>query len=362
MSKELEILFHKDMLNIYTNAKNIGYNASRFKQMVANEGGLTVARKFITNNTPSEGFTSLWELKRLDLTVEALILKEKYQYLFSEYERKKVFERLLEYGYEPYTPTKISGSSIFDYRLFNSDLISKKYIIGLETKYYIITVKVEPLWDSQSINYKYMVYIVEDNIVVKQREVESNLSKSILTEAKRIGVSLLSQINPTVRIEDVTLVNYKQDRPNANPWQKDSLDVLNDLFVEYENSESKWLDISNHDIDSELYEEEEYHLDGASIYYYGKRYERNPFNRAKALEIHGLNCFVCKFNFEKTYGERGKDFIEVHHVNPLSTIKEDVIINPKTDLVPVCSNCHRMIHRKKDEVLSIEQMKAILKL
>jgi 5-methylcytosine-specific restriction enzyme A len=98
--QDLEIQFHKDMLNIYENAKKIGYNASRFRQMVANQGGLTVAKKFIQSNTPSEGFISLWELGSLDLTVEALILKDEYISLFSLEERKIVADRLKEYGYE----------------------------------------------------------------------------------------------------------------------------------------------------------------------------------------------------------------------------------------------------------------------
>ena len=71
------------------------------------------------------------------------------------------------------------------------------------------------------------------------------------------------------------------------------------------------------DIDSEKAEEETYYKDGAIKEYYGKRYERNPENRKKAIEIHGLSCVVCGFNFEEVYGERGKDFIEVHHVKPL---------------------------------------------
>ena len=98
--KELVIQFHKDMLNIYENAKKIGYNASRFKQMVANQGGLNVAKKFIINNMPSDGFTNLWGLGRLDLTVEALVLQGAYKSLFSEEERQVVLDRLKEYGFE----------------------------------------------------------------------------------------------------------------------------------------------------------------------------------------------------------------------------------------------------------------------
>ncbi|WP_120239969.1 HNH endonuclease [Marinifilum flexuosum] len=81
-----------------------------------------------------------------------------------------------------------------------------------------------------------------------------------------------------------------------------------------------------------------------------------------AIEIHGVRCMVpnCSFDFEEHYGLHGKDYIEVHHIKPLSSIKEETKVNPKTDMVVVCSNCHRMIHRKKNEVLSIEKLNELL--
>ncbi|MFC0189455.1 HNH endonuclease [Fictibacillus aquaticus] len=114
------------------------------------------------------------------------------------------------------------------------------------------------------------------------------------------------------------------------------------------------------DIDSEKAEEDDYYKEGIVKEYYGKRYERNLENRKKAIEIHGVTCIVCGFNFSLVYGDRGKDFIEVHHVMPLSTLGQEVLINPKDDLVPVCSNCHRMIHRKKENILSISELKEII--
>lgn len=91
-------------------------------------------------------------------------------------------------------------------------------------------------------------------------------------------------------------------------------------------------------------------------------YERDSANRRRAIEIHGLQCKACGFDFEKTYGERGRGFIEVHHIEPLSTLNKTMKINPKTDLIPLCANCHRMIHRKHDEVLSIEQLRNLIEL
>ncbi len=76
-------------------------------------------------------------------------------------------------------------------------------------------------------------------------------------------------------------------------------------------------------------------------------YERNPKARAACIEEHGCWCSVCGFDFEKHYGEYGKGYIHVHHLVPLSTALEQYVVNPKTDLIPVCANCHAIIHRKR---------------
>ena len=113
------------------------------------------------------------------------------------------------------------------------------------------------------------------------------------------------------------------------------------------------------DIDSDIAEETLTKSEGATRYSYSKRYERDPANRRKAIEIHGCTCCICGFDFELAYGERGKGFIEIHHTKPLSEVEGETVINPATDLVPVCSNCHRMIHRRKEDVLSIETMVSV---
>lgn len=70
---------------------------------------------------------------------------------------------------------------------------------------------------------------------------------------------------------------------------------------------------------------------------------------------------ACGFDFEEVYGELGRNFIEVHHIKPLYSLDEEVVIDPATDLVCLCSNCHRMIHRKRDSILSLEDLIKILK-
>lgn len=89
------------------------------------------------------------------------------------------------------------------------------------------------------------------------------------------------------------------------------------------------------------------------------KYERNPVARRMCIEHYGFSCQVCEFNFFATYGELGKDFIHVHHIVPLAEIGETYEVDPITDLIPVCPNCHAMIHRKSD-FLSIDDLKSVL--
>lgn len=97
--------------------------------------------------------------------------------------------------------------------------------------------------------------------------------------------------------------------------------------------------------------------EGGKKLYYCTKYERDPKLRREAIDIHGYNCIVCEFNFEEKYGEYGKRYIEVHHIKPLSSLVEEVDVDPKTDLVCVCSNCHRMIHHHRNSILTVEELK-----
>ncbi|MDJ0530571.1 MAG: HNH endonuclease, partial [Microcystis sp. M53600_WE12] len=70
-------------------------------------------------------------------------------------------------------------------------------------------------------------------------------------------------------------------------------------------------------------------------------------------------CFVCGFDFSKVYGELGDGFIHVHHLRPLSEIKQQYRVDPINDLRPVCPNCHAMIHRRTPP-LSIKELQEVL--
>jgi hypothetical protein len=90
-----------------------------------------------------------------------------------------------------------------------------------------------------------------------------------------------------------------------------------------------------------------------------KSYGRSAAARKKCIEHYGTTCIICGFNFEKTYGPLGRDYIQIHHLDPLSEIQESCQVDPVNDLRPVCPNCHAIIHRENPP-LTIEQVKDLL--
>jgi len=101
MPSQIELKFHEEMKNIYFSAKKeLGYNASRFWQLVCEKGGVKAAKSLIAKEGGSDGFTTLWESGRLDLSVEAHALYPEYKELFTDEERQLCKERLESYGYK----------------------------------------------------------------------------------------------------------------------------------------------------------------------------------------------------------------------------------------------------------------------
>lgn len=76
------------------------------------------------------------------------------------------------------------------------------------------------------------------------------------------------------------------------------------------------------------------------------QYERDPKARKECIAHFGYVCAICGFDFEKIYGTVGRGFIHVHHLKELSSVGENYKTDPIKDLLPVCPNCHAMLHQK----------------
>lgn len=89
------------------------------------------------------------------------------------------------------------------------------------------------------------------------------------------------------------------------------------------------------------------------------RYERSKRAREACIAIHGCVCQICGFDFEVTYGEFGHGYIQVHHTASLASQGRRQT-NPEVDLIPVCPNCHAMLHRRTPALLP-DELRQILR-
>lgn len=111
-------------------------------------------------------------------------------------------------------------------------------------------------------------------------------------------------------------------------------------------------------------EDETDYPEGATAYRTHKVRERNPkvVKKAKQLFMNKnkgkLFCEACGFNFLNFYGERGLEFIEGHHKKLVSQMEEGEKTNVE-DIALLCSNCHRMIHKKPQ--ISVEELSKLIR-
>jgi len=150
-------------------------------------------------------------------------------------------------------------------------------------------------------------------------------------------VSLLLRTPPLNIIEDIAFSDLKEEL--IIQWATTFLMILMPLLPIEE-------------IELEIQGE----LEGLAKESVSKRYERNKKNRSACISFHGTQCKVCEFDFQDQYGKIGEGFIHVHHIVPLSQQGGQYVIDPIRDLVPVCPNCHAMLH-KKSPPYSIDELR-----
>lgn len=130
-------------------------------------------------------------------------------------------------------------------------------------------------------------------------------------------------------------------------------ELIKFLLHPYDTVNDDVYDVDYPEDDDKLYE-------GALVKVMANKYERNQKARRECVAQKGYKCLVCGCDFETTYGEIGKGFIHVHHVVPISSIGKEYELDVDKDLVPVCPNCHYMLHRK-DPPYTIEELKDMFK-
>lgn len=108
------------------------------------------------------------------------------------------------------------------------------------------------------------------------------------------------------------------------------------------------------------YEDNKLYYEGKLVTVKVNRYERNQDARIECIKHHGVKCKVCGFDFEEVYGKIASSYIHVHHLKQLSEIKKQYRVDPINDLIPVCANCHSVIHLT-NPAMTIEKIQKIIK-
>ncbi|WP_200886461.1 HNH endonuclease [Rhodococcus sp. Chr-9] len=101
--------------------------------------------------------------------------------------------------------------------------------------------------------------------------------------------------------------------------------------------------------------------EGASRTVQVNRFERSREAREACIAHHGTTCKACGLDFQGQYGRIGTGYIQVHHVVPISQIGENYQVDPITDLVPLCANCHVMAHRRKPHPYTVPELRKRIK-
>jgi 5-methylcytosine-specific restriction protein A len=127
-------------------------------------------------------------------------------------------------------------------------------------------------------------------------------------------------------------------------WTK-NINLNKDFFLNFDES----------DLSCQLFAE------GKLLQVYVNRYERNAKARSLCLKKHGNKCFACFMDFKKVYGNDIPDIIHIHHVKPLSKLGKETITDILKDLIPLCPNCHSVVHVKK-KLMSLKELKRRIKI
>ncbi|MCF6172792.1 MAG: HNH endonuclease [Campylobacteraceae bacterium] len=143
--------------------------------------------------------------------------------------------------------------------------------------------------------------------------------------------------------------------------------LLNNTFSSEDLKEAFETVYNNREVDKkiEIFDENTTVVEGTQAIVKTKVYKRSSKLREKAIQFYTVNdrikCQACCFDFEDFYGEYGKNFIEIHHQKPVFQFNGDdlerTIEEALRNVIPVCSNCHRMIHRKRDNPLTLSELK-----
>lgn len=193
---------------------------------------------------------------------------------------------------------------------------------------------------------RFMTRVAKDNCERKDGKyrVDNGVSKHLTYKLELVAESM----NDALREENLRLHGFNGGRSLQSPM-KNNPELFEYILPYFTLQTNDYDEIPN----------SETVFEGAKKEIVVNRYERSREARDKCIAVNGCKCAVCGMDFEKVYGEIGRGFIHVHHIVPISSIGKEYKLDPVKDLVPVCPNCHAMLHRKEPPH-TIQELKEML--
>lgn len=179
--------------------------------------------------------------------------------------------------------------------------------------------------------------------------------------------------NLEARIEDCVLLDedartFEFPRAKKGVFGFGQANIRFADFTNYPDFMKKVLNYINGNMADSLNQQEiveeyqEFFEDGTGKKVYINMYERNPKARKECLKIYGTKCSICGFDAKKVYGDEFEGKIQVHHITPIHEQGIKYKVNPQIDLIPICPNCHMILHTKVNgKEPSIEELKSKFK-
>lgn len=184
------------------------------------------------------------------------------------------------------------------------------------------------------------------------------LSRALISSISAdVGVEIKGQeISDWLVTDGSFQVTAKVRNPKYIDEDSEIVDVCREVIVPLM---AAMAELIGYDIVEHLPIDDENNIEGAVAQSVVKRRERNPRNRLLCIRIHGEQCKVCGLEPKIVYGEFCS-IIEVHHLEPLALLSSPRAYDPVTDLVPLCPNCHRAVHKKRPIPFTVEELKDLM--
>lgn len=291
----------------------VNYKPTAFLKMIDDYGTIMAVKKLINSTKVSDGYIKLYEKQRLDLTVEAIILEDKWNDLFTEKELLIAQNRLKQYGYS--IPPK------------SKNWTKEELKAAVEA-------------------YKEMLILQKRKIAFNKSSFNEKLRNSSLKDRTRGSIEFRMQnISSVFQAIGLPIVDgYLPAKNIGINKMNEVIEIIEDLNL-FDN-EILDLDFSIN-FSPEIYRKEKIAKPKGTLKPKSKKQEISVFKRNPLVKIYVLQrsngkCELC--NNTPFLNKYDQPFLEVHHILPLSENGADTVLNA----VALCPNCHRELHYGKN--------------